>query len=165
MSLADPAPALRDRDAISRLVDRYVSGIDAATFDDAWTRSIFTDDAEILVPIPAARGEDPTLRSLSSTDAAAFHEAVVGNFVRTQHISANHLVEIDGDRATAQANVVAFQTLPGTAAGRPRRRFDVGSRLAADAVRTPSGWRFARLTMRMVWTTGAAPSTPDEVDQ
>ncbi|WP_433338972.1 nuclear transport factor 2 family protein [Spirillospora sp. CA-294931] len=70
---------------------------------------------------------------------------------RTQHLSSDVLVERDGDAAAVSANLVVHYYRPGR---EPFRA--AGLRWRFDAVRGPSGWRFARAEVAPLWFRPAA---------
>lgn len=74
---------------------------------------------------------------------------------RTLHLSTNHLIELDGDRARLRAPLVAIHVHPATESKAPLLAAHI---LEADAVRTTDGWRFERFALRPVWTVGDAPA-------
>ncbi|MGW0702212.1 nuclear transport factor 2 family protein [Streptomyces sp. NPDC002867] len=146
---------LADRMDVRELVDRYLAGLDAAEFDDAWARSVFTEDGRFQF----VRGSHDGVAGM-----AAFTAAMMGKWQRTHHVAAGHLVEIDGDRARVSGNLIATHLHPHAAT--PRRPpettgtpepFQVGDRFEGEAVRTDAGWRFTRLAFEVVWTHGTPP--------
>ena len=73
------------------------------------------------------------------------------------------MIELDGDRATVRANLVVYFAEP-LADGRPSLAPAIQSTMGEiyrfDVVRTPDGWRFARIETSPVWMAGAVPSGP-----
>lgn len=150
--------ALLDRARINELIDRYVASIDdcyvqeESPFDDAWARSIFSDDVVVVFPIAEHIGVD---------GLAELHRQVMSKWQGTLHFSTNRLIRLEGDTASVRA------TLLGTHLHRPE---DPGEPLfaahvlEADAVRLERGWRFRRWQLRLVWRIGDPPSglTPRE---
>jgi len=150
---ADLLRRLTDRMDVQDLVDRYLAGLDEARFDDAWARSIFTEDGRFEVPMGGHRG---------AAGMAGFTAAMMRKWRRTHHLAAGHLVELDGDRARVRGNLIAThlhpgrQASPGEPAG-PDELFQVGDRFEGEAVRTDAGWRFERLAFELVWSRGTPP--------
>jgi hypothetical protein len=157
---ADPLRGLADRMDVRELVDRYLAGLDRARFDDAWARSIFTEDGRFEVPMGGHRG---------AAGMAGFTAAMMAKWRRTHHLAAGHLVELDGDRARVSGNLIATHLHPGPdpAPGAPpgaAEIFQVGDRFEGDAVRTDAGWRFERLAFELVWSRGAPPGPAGRPD-
>ena len=70
-------------------------------------------------------------------------QAARNHAVPTQHVITNVRVKLDGDRATAGANLVV------TFAGERLRT--LGERYAFEARRTPEGWRLSSIRVEPVW--------------
>lgn len=131
---------LVDRYAIADLVGRLGLWLDEKLSDDA--RSLFTDDATANTPGGVVRG----LGSLVD-QARRNHSA----FERTQHAITTVLIDLDGDRATVQANLIATFV---RRADMPGSHVALGGRYRFEAVRAPEGWRFSWLDMNLVWASG-----------
>jgi hypothetical protein len=142
MSRTEPAT---DRAEITALCDRYVANLDRSRHDDSWLPAVFTEDAVVTFPMGVYRG----LGGLRD-----FQQMARTTFERTHHMSTNHDITIDGDRATIRAHLTAVHVRQ---AADPAGHFSIGGHYDADAVRTPVGWRFERFTFDLVWTSGAAP--------
>lgn len=120
---------LADRTEIADLVSRLGLWLDEQRFDAP--RSILTEDVTVETTGGASRGLERVVEQ-----ARRNHQ------VRTQHFIANVLVELDGDRATAGANLmVKFVSSD------PR-----GERYRFNAVRTPDGWRLSKIHVTPVWS-------------
>ncbi|MCX4783744.1 nuclear transport factor 2 family protein [Streptomyces sp. NBC_01264] len=141
---------LTDRGEISRLCDRYVSHMDRDRDDDAWLGSVFTEDAVLSFPFGEYKGIEGLV---------AFQEMGRSSFARSHHISANHEIDLDGDRARVRAHTLAVHLKrredPGT-------HFDVGGHYEALVVRTEEGWRIQRFTYEVVWSNGEPPAVGTE---
>ena len=131
---------LVDRDAIADLVGRLGLWLDEKRFDEA--RSIFTEDATADTPGGSVRG-----LGLVAEQARRNHS----DFERTQHAITNVLIDLDGDRATVRANLIATFVQRADA---PGSQFTLGERYRFVAVRTPEGWRFSRVEVTPVWRSG-----------
>jgi hypothetical protein len=149
---------LADRVEIETLIDRYLAGIDDSLYleqnplDDAWARSLFTEDVVVKFPVGAHEGLD---------GLAELHRKVMSKWKATLHFAPNRLIEFDGDVARVRAPLVGTHIHREDDPGEPLFAAHV---LEAEAVRTGEGWRFRRWTMRLVWRLGDPPAgvTPDE---
>jgi hypothetical protein len=130
---------LADRADLADLLARQGRWLDEQRFDE--TDTIFTEDASVHTQGGQARG----LKAIT-TQARGVHS----RFAATQHATSGVLIDIDGDRATVQANLIA--TFVGDAAPEPVGA--VGERYRFEAVRTSRGWRFSRLELTRVWRSG-----------
>jgi SnoaL-like domain len=136
----------QDESAIIRVINRYGITMDARRWDLFDT--IFTSDVELTYPGGAH------WRDLASfkRDFAAAHEP----FDATQHAMLNHLVDIDGDRATSFTYCFFRLIKRGTEGG----DFLEGSAWYDDAwVRMAPGWRIKRRVCRILWTDGNPRAT------
>lgn len=141
--------SLSDRADVSELIDRYITAFDLLAEeprDDEWYRSVFTEDVRLIFPIGGHVGID---------GLAEFNRAARAKWARTHHLSANHLVTLDGDRARVRAHLLVTHVpdLDG-----PPRHLSTGSHFDATAVRTPAGWRLAELVFTLVWISGEPPA-------
>ncbi|MEU3573668.1 nuclear transport factor 2 family protein [Kitasatospora sp. NPDC036755] len=148
---------LTDRADITGLIDGYLLSLDTAPhaggrFDEAWARRYFTPDVRITSPV----GEHEGIEGLAESE-----QATLGKFERTQHVGANYMIDLDGDRAAVRWNALMTHVhLPSTQQARGERpggHFDVGGTFTGEAVRTRDGWRLRSLDIRAVWTTGQGP--------
>lgn len=147
---------LTDRAELTELVGRFLRSLDERRIDETWARAFFTDDIRSETPLGDHEG--------IQAEVAATREAL-GRYERTQHVGSDHVIDLDGDRAALGWNAVMTHVHP--AGRRTSAPFVVGGRFAAEAVRTPAGWRFRRLAVRPVWTTGQPPnlSVSNEVER
>jgi len=143
---------LTDRSAISQLIDLYVitlDTLDKQRYGESHYQSIFTEDVLLEFPV----GEFVGLTGLDD-----FHRENKAEWATTHHLSANHLVDIHGDRATARAQVesthVHHQEHRERLGLDPGEHFFVGGYYDIDAVRTEAGWRLEKLKLNVTWTAG-----------
>ncbi|MET9608689.1 nuclear transport factor 2 family protein [Streptomyces sp. NPDC006512] len=137
---------LRDRADLRELFDRYVTALD--TYGEAehygpGFAELFTEDVTFAFPIGTAAGIE---------GFTAFQREAGARWARTHHLSANHSIDLDGDRATLRVQQLTAHVHrggPGSA-----RRFEVGGHCVAGAVRTDSGWRLNRVAFHVVWDSG-----------
>ncbi len=72
-------------------------------------------------------------------------------FRAIQHLTANHVVTVDGDKATCTANFTAQHFLPNDRGG---NLWAVGGRYDYQLVRIQKGWKIYRCTIHVSWTDG-----------
>ena len=87
--------------------------------------------------------------------------AVMAVFCGTHHLSTNHAIHIDGDRANTRSYLQAIHL---TDPDDNTQHHDVGGWYDNELVRTPDGWRFTRVELSFVWTAGAPWPTAPAVD-
>jgi ketosteroid isomerase-like protein len=148
-TLRDQVRWLVDRAEIDDLVDRFSRDLDDFTrdrrsFDVAWVRRYFTDDATVAYPVGSASGAAAIAALIDGTGMAPFQ--------RTQHVTANHLVELDGDRAAVRFNLIATHVL-----AKDGTHFTVGDYYEGTVLRTAEGWRFTDQSLTVTWTDGSPP--------
>ncbi|MFF9914341.1 nuclear transport factor 2 family protein [Streptomyces sp. NPDC013457] len=132
---------------ITRLFDRYLRSLDdGGPFDDTWAAAFFTEDATSSTPAGDTRGREAI---------AATVRTAMGLFDRTVHFGSNHLVEVDGDRATLLGNQLSTHVRADDGG-----LFLSGGRTENEFVRTPDGWRLSRADLSIVWTQGNPPVLP-----
>ncbi|MCW2984468.1 MAG: hypothetical protein JWR63_2038 [Conexibacter sp.] len=99
--------------------------------------AILTADATASTPGGEVRGRD-----------ALVAQARENHALPTQHLIANVLADVDGDRARVTANIVGHFV---RGADTPPGPTTLGGRYAFDAVRTAAGWRLASVAVQPVW--------------
>jgi len=140
-----PTPArnlqdLLDRAAISDLARCYASGIDRR--DWALYRSIFTDRIE--VDFSTWRG----VREAMDADAwVASVIATLACFDATEHSIVNHVIALDGDRATLTAHMVARHVFEG-------EMQQLGGYYEHQLVRVGDHWKIAACRLVIQWELG-----------
>lgn len=145
------------RAEIGALLDRYLLSLDENRIDDAWSRSIFTADVRIEFPVSHHEGVD---------GLATYHREALAKFERTQHLNSGAVIDLDGDRATVRANLISthvLRSVPVPPGADWASLFTTGTYVDGEARRTADGWRFRRLSFRLVWATGNPPTPKDEV--
>lgn len=147
---------LVDRAAISELIDRYTILLDTqdeSGADPAWPQRIFTEDCRLTFPIGGHTGW---------AGLTEFHREAKQKFTATHHLSGNHAIVLDGDRADVRFHMVATHVhRPETrraARTDPGPLFSIGGHYLGEAVRTEDGWRFSNWTFHVVWTAGVSPA-------
>jgi hypothetical protein len=151
---AETAPStlrtLGDTTELRALAARYLAELDAGQFDRDWAAGLFTDDVELRFPMGGHAGVE---------GVAAFTHTIMDRWANTHHHGSECLVHLRGDEADVEWSLLASHihtdSPPPPA---PTRCFQLGGRFRALARRTPAGWRFARLVLRIAWTSGAPPA-------
>ncbi|MCT4356200.1 nuclear transport factor 2 family protein [Streptomyces sp. Je 1-79] len=145
-----PLADLADRAALGDLAEGYLASLDEGTFDEEWARSFFTEDVELVYPVGSHRG---------IAGVPGFTRQIMDRWESTHHQGSPSLVVLDGDRATVSWSLIAshlhFDSPRPPAAS---RYFQLGGRFDASARRTPLGWRFTRMRLRIIWSTGQVPA-------
>lgn len=124
-----------DRLAVADLFTRFALMLDTRRYDDADT--VFTDDVQIHGPRGHLGGFDTVVGFLRRSHPEG---------ERTQHLTTDLLVDLDGDRATASANSLVYFYRDSN----PPHRIS-GLRLTAAVVRTPVGWRLRESRTTLLW--------------
>jgi hypothetical protein len=134
---------LIDRSEITELVSRLGVWLDEKRFDEA--RSILTEDATAKTPGGSVAGVDQVAE-----------QARRNHVVPTQHVITNVVIDLDGDRATIGANLIATFVHGPDPSG---PLFQRGERYTFEAVRTADGWRLSRVGSKPIWTIGLSEVT------
>lgn len=132
---------LADRQEITELIGRLGMVLDEMRLEEL--REVFTADAVGEFPSGTLRGVAELIEYGQRSNPA---------FDRLQHLVTNVLVAVDGDGATARANMVSYNVPRGA---EPGSHFDLGARYRFRAVRRPAGWRLSRVALEQVWTAGS----------
>jgi hypothetical protein len=133
--------------AVAALLDRYLIGLDSDVLDDAWTASLFTEDAEVGFP--------PGVRHVGRVGLSGFHRTAMDAFAGTQHLGSPAVVEFDGDRARIRCNLISTHVHHADPQGAEHPVFAAGTFLEGAARLTRDGWRLSVLDFRLVWSTGS----------
>ena len=134
--------ALGDRIAVIDVVLAFARSLDAKDWEAC--RRCFTD--EIETDYSDLRGEPP--RTVKADDFVALRRAALAK-LKTLHLSANHLVAVDGDRATCVSAAVIHRLRPEDGA-----RFDTYCAYTHSLVRCASGWKIDKVKQTVYWNTG-----------
>jgi 3-phenylpropionate/cinnamic acid dioxygenase small subunit len=134
--------ALTHRAAVSDLILELARSLDGKD----WTicRRCFLD--EIETDYSDLRGEPP---SRVSADDFVAKRRVALERLKTLHLSTNHQVTVDGDRASCVSAGVIYRLRP-----EDGERFDTYCTYTHSLVRTPGGWKIAKVKQTVHWNTG-----------
>ena len=133
---------LEDRAAVIDVVLGFSRSLDVK--DWAACRRCFTD--EIETDYSDLRGELPS--TVKADDFVALRRTALEK-LKTLHLSANHLVTVDGDRATCVSAAVIHRFRPEDGA-----RFDTYCAYTHSLARGASGWRIDKVKQTVYWNTG-----------
>lgn len=134
---------LQDMHEIVQLIDRYGSALDEKRWDD-WENT-FADDVVTDYPWGVTHGRD---------GMGAKAAEILKDFKLTEHLSANVIINLDGDRATTRRNVWIICVRPDDV---PGVHFTEGGVYNCEHVRTADGWKFSRIALDIKWTVNGEP--------
>lgn len=141
---------LADRAAITDTVTRFGWCLDRR--DWAGLTALFTD--VVRTDYTALWGGEPqeaSVDELLATDRQGSWRRTMDGLEATQHLITNILVTVDGDTATATANVVGVHRLPNPHGG---PLWTVGGTYEFGLTRTAGGWRIRAITQGITWVDG-----------
>jgi SnoaL-like protein len=131
---------LVDRAQISDLLIKYARLADTSDWESIG--ALFTEAGEVTAPFgPAYRGRE----------FAKMAGPFMSQFWATHHMSTNHAIEIDGDRATSHSYLQAVHL---TRDGDPSAHADIGGWYEHTFVREDGVWRIASMNLSFVWSAG-----------
>jgi ketosteroid isomerase-like protein len=136
---------MSDRDEIVELTSNLGLLVDARDWDAV--QRLFCETVD--VDYTSLNGGEPA--SMPPADLVGGWREMLERLQATQHLIAGQVVRVDGDEATAAANVTATHVRP-NASGGPH--WVVGGRYDFGLRRTDGGWRISALTLIVAWATG-----------
>lgn len=141
---------LVDRAAITDIVTRMGWCLDRRDWDGLkalFTEQVYTDYTDLWGGEP----QEATVDELLATDRQGSWRRTMDGLEATQHLITSVLVDIDGDNASATANVIGVHRLVNPH-GSPL--WTVGGTYDFQLVRTAEGWRIRAITQRITWVEG-----------
>jgi ketosteroid isomerase-like protein len=136
--------ALQDRAAIIDVITRFAVSLDRR--DWAGLRACLADQVQLDYP------DSVGVATVGGDDLVAIARRFFGRLDATQHVSANHQVAIDGDRASCTSTLLAQHFLTGCDGGETQRQ--VGY-YVNDLARGADGeWRIVRSAQQVSWSDG-----------
>lgn len=147
-NLTNELTKLADRTQISELLNRYCSFVDDKCFNIVAVEATFT---------PNGRYVRPNGSAAVGPEAIASEAKTFSRFRAMQHVTSDHIIDLEGDIARLRANMIAMH-LWSEEESDPRSlqtHFVAGGVFEAAAVRTADGWRFKELKSRITWRTGS----------
>jgi hypothetical protein len=143
---------LVDRAAISDLLYSFARALD--TRDYRTYVDNYADGALLELPDPVTPGATIVLRKEQMLEAVP---RSLGRYRATHHISANHQIRVDGDRATSVSYLQAVHVRE-----TPMDHWSAGGWYECDYLRTSQGWKFSRVRLSAVWLSGTpGPIRPE----
>ena len=128
---------LQDHADIHRLIDEYGKAMDERRWED-W-EAVFSEDAVCHYPWGETHGR---------AGMGAKCEEILKDFLVTEHLSGNVLIDLEGDHARSRRNVWITCIKPDD---QPGVHFTEGGVYTCEHVRTPDGWRFSRVVLSIKW--------------
>jgi SnoaL-like domain len=133
-----------DRDELVELMSRYANMADTKSWDEL-ARLVLCDEVTCDFSSLGA-----PLTTLSREDWCRGTKQAFAGWTATHHAITNHVIAVDGDRASIRAHVRAEHWAPATvAAGGPSCWLVVGF-YDNVAVRTPDGWRLSTVKLTAI---------------
>jgi hypothetical protein len=136
---------LVDRMLISDLLYSFAAALDNK--DWAKYADNYADDGHIELPDP--QSTDGSTFILHKDKMLELVPRSLGRYTATHHISTNHQITIDGDRAESRSYLQAVHVGP-----KPADQWTAGGWYDCRYIRTPQGWKFARVKLTCVWLAG-----------
>ena len=133
---------LQDRAAVIDVVLAFARALDVK--DWAACRRCFTD--EIETDYSDLRGEPP--QTVKADDFVALRRTALER-LKTLHLSANHLITVEGDRATCVSAAVIHRLRP-----EDGERFDTYCAYTHALVRVGGLWKISKVKQTVYWNTG-----------
>ena len=133
---------LLDRAAVIDVVLGFARALDVK--DWAACRRCFMD--EIETDYSDLRGEPA--QTVKADDFVALRRAALERLTAL-HLSANHLVTVEGDHATCVSAAVIHRFRP-----EDGERFDTYCAYTHTLARTASGWKISKVKQTVYWSTG-----------
>lgn len=136
---------LVDRAQIGDLLHSFAAALD----NKDWQRYAdnFADDGYIELPDPQSPEGGTFI--LQKSKMLELVPKSLGRYAATHHLSANHQITIDGDRANSRSYLQAVHV-----GAKPTDHWTAGGWYDCNYVRTPAGWKFARVKLSSVWLAG-----------
>ena len=151
-SLAKQVAYLMDRAAISDLLYAFARAID--TKDWNGYADLFTEDG--VIEIPVKRPDGTPVRHVGREGMAMFvagdaNRPGLGRFISTHHLSSNHQINIEKDKATSTSYAQCIHRFNDD----PSQVWELGGWYTCELRRTSANvWKFAKVHLEMIWEHG-----------
>jgi hypothetical protein len=130
-----------DRAEITAVLDRYAEALDERRWElleEVFAPEVAFDSGEWVV-----RGRPEVVAQIRS---------YLDGCGPSQHLLGNHRVILEGDRARSRVYVRAFHACKDRS---DPRVYEMGGEYADELLRTPSGWRSVRRSLRVLFELGS----------
>jgi hypothetical protein len=136
---------LVDRTQISELLYSFAAALDNKDWH-AYANN-YADDGYIVLPDPQSPGATFTLHKNKMLELVP---KSLGKYSATHHISTNHQISIDGDKAQSRSYLQAVHV-----GATSVEHWSVGGWYDCRYIRTPlGGWKFSEVRLTAVWLAG-----------
>ena len=134
-----------DRLAILELIGNLALLLDARDWDaleGIWADEVYYDRTSLF-------GGEPM--TVTPAELVEGYRQALGNLDSLHHMITNHVIKLDGDRATCAANMQGTHVFANTSGD---DTWTVGGRHDYQLTRTADGWKIAGLTFTIQWASG-----------
>lgn len=153
-SLVGQVQYLMDRAAISDTLIAFARAIDCRDWDGY--ANLFAEDGELELPFKKPDGT--SAGHAGRAGLADYVSGDLGRFVATHHLSANHQITLNGDRATTVSYCQCIHRHDDD----PHNVWELGGWYHCALLREADGrWRFAHVRLESVWERGS-PFSPSD---
>ena len=135
---------LSDRLAIIEIVNRFGIHADWREWDKL--RMLFKD--EVVSDYSALYGEK---QQIKADDLIEQWKGFLGSMEATQHMITNHVIDLNGDRATCRAHFRAQHILANRNGG---DRWMPSGTYLFELEKIGDDWKIERITLKMLWAQG-----------
>ena len=144
---------LMDRTTISELLCSFARALDTRDYQ-AYVDN-YADGGVLELPDPVKPGATIVLRKEQMLEAVP---KSLWRYRATHHLSANHQIHVDGDRANSVSYLQAVHVRDV-----PTDHWSAGGWYECDYLRTSQGWKFTRVRLSAVWMSGTpGPIRPED---
>ena len=137
---------LVDRAEVSDLLVAMARALDER--DEVGYASLFTEDGVLELGDMNVRGREALAAGVARN---------LAGYGAVWHLSANHAIDLDDDRATTRSYVIGVHRHGDDLA----HHADMAGWYDTTVVRTAEGWRFESISAQVLWTSGGG-SLPHE---
>jgi hypothetical protein len=142
----DNLQQLVDQAEIRETIIRFAASLDLKDWPQC--RSCFADEVDI--DYSDLRGDAPSV--LAADEFVAQRRKALGH-LKTQHLSTNHLITIQGDHATCVSSMAIYRRRSSNVED---GTFDTHCYYTHELVRTPQGWKICKVRQKVLWNEGDA---------
>jgi hypothetical protein len=136
---------LVDRARISDLLFSFAAALD----NKDWQTYVDNYAANGFIELPDPQSTNGGTFILHRDKMLELVPKSLGRYMATHHISTNHQININRDEADSRSYLQAVHV-----GNRPADHWTAGGWYDCHYVRTPAGWKFARVKLTCVWLAG-----------